>query len=798
MAGAQKSERLLPTLLLVDENRESLKALADNLHSEMPGCRIFSTTLPAEAAVWAARQAVDCAIIAANAGGGGIALCRKLKNDPRTDGFPVLLVTSGDSEPHAHLLGLEAGADDFLYRASEPVEILAKIRVMLRVKRAENELRAVNQRLADLAEERSRALHETDLRYRLLFESCGDGVFVYALDERDEPGRIIEANDPACRWLGWTREEITRLSLGDLIAPDRAASLPARIESILQHRQVSFESVLIARDGRRVSLFITAGLVLLDNVRAIVNVARRHDDAPAPGDEGGDYRFLAGQTGLLIYDCNVKTGKIAWGGAAMQVVGYSPQEMAAFGWRSWQRRIHPDDRPRVLARLREALDQVGKYQMEYRLTHKSGEHRYVEDMGVALTGPDGRAVRVLGTIKDVTARVRADEERRRVESELQHSQRLESLGVLAGGIAHDFNNILAGIIGLTDLALMDIPPGSRTHGDLREALQGAHRAKELVKQILAFSRQTGQERAPLYLHVIAREALKLLRASLPTNIEIIDSVDVHSGAVMANAAQMHQVIMNFCTNAAQAMSRKGGTLELRLADVEVDEPQAAVLPRLHVGPYVRLSVHDTGHGMAPQVLARVFDPFFTTKGPGEGTGMGLAVVHGIISDHGGAVTAESRPGAGSSFHAYLPRVAGVAVEEFQSASPVRGGGGSILFVDDDAAVLRFADLALPRLGYTVTLCGNGEEALSVFEAGPGRFDLVITDLVMPGMAGDEVARRIHAVRPELPIILFTGHSHLAQAGRFRDAGISAVMAKPVTVNDLVMEIRRQIQENTQP
>jgi len=782
-----KKDKLRPVLLLVINDTAAAERLTRMLRRGFPGCIVRGADTPEAAAVAARGGDTDCAIIGADPPGlSGIELCRRLKADPDTDAFPILLVTDRDTDARTRVLGLEAGADDFLPREAEPMELLAKVRVMLRIKRAEAGLREVNRRLADVAEDRSRALYETDLRYRLLFDACDNAVLLFEVTGNNEGGRVLEINETACRWLGYSREEAARLILRNLSVPDRMQNLQGRIESIVLHRQLSFETVLTRRDGSRLPMFVTAGIVDTEEGSAVLAVGRTGGAAPA---EQG-YGFLADQTGQLIYDCNVRTGDITWGGAFTQVTGYTAAELAGFGWRRWRQRIHPDDRPLVLSRFREALRGVGKYQMEYRILHKSGETRHIEDAGVALPGEDGRALRMLGTMKDITARVQTQEERRRLENQFRHSQRLESLGVLAGGIAHDFNNILAGIIGLTDLALRDIAPDSRTHEDLHEALQAAHRAKDLVRQILAFSRRGGEERDALYLHIVAREALKLLRASLPPTIDIMDTVDTHSGAVMANAAQMHQVIMNLCTNAAQAMRESGGRLELRVEDVEVDAGTAAAHPRLHVGPYVLLTVNDTGHGMSDAVLERVFDPFFTTKRPGEGTGMGLAVAHGIVTGHGGAIRAESRIGAGSSFQVWLPRVGGVLVEEQAPPAVSRGGSERILFVDDDEAVLRFADLALPRLGFSVTLCRDAGEALRAFERGPGHFDLVITDQVMPGMSGSDLAVRITSRRPDLPVLLFTGYSDMIDKDDLKAAGISSVMIKPVTVNDLVGEIRR--------
>jgi CheY-like chemotaxis protein len=327
---------------------------------------------------------------------------------------------------------------------------------------------------------------------------------------------------------------------------------------------------------------------------------------------------------------------------------------------------------------------------------------------------------------------------------------------------------------------------------LKESLQAAHRAKELVKQILAFSRQTGEQRVPLYLHVIIREALKLCRATFPANIQIVDSIDVHSGVVEADAAQMHQIFMNFCTNASAALPSSGGTIEVLLHDVDLDERGASVHPKLQPGPYVVLAVSDTGHGMAPEILKRVFDPFFTTKGPGEGTGMGLSVVHGIVTNHGGVVMVESAPGEGATFSVYLPRAVSAVFEDPTVITQLPTAQGRVLFVDDEEAVRRFGVAALKRMGYEAVVCADGDEALQIFEKDPTGFDVLVTDQVMPKMAGDELVIAIRAIRPGLPAILFTGFGERITEQKAEQAGISEIVTKPVVARELDAAIRRAL------
>ncbi len=759
------------------------------------GCHILLASDAPGGKELAAAHRPDCAIIDLDvAPEGGVTLCRQLKLSKARFPFPVLLYTSEEPDEAQKLSVFEAGADEFLYHRFDNMDMVAKVRVLLRIKRAEDELRSANKRLADLAGERSKTMREYEERFRLLFHASSDAILVLELASDGESGAFVDVNDVACELTRYDRDEFLELGLKGLFPKSLMGNIQGRIESIVQHKQVFFETMVQDRDGKAIPVAMHTRVFDYGPrpiIIAVVRDLRRAGEAtPEEADAETRYRSIAAQTGQMIYDCRIRTGEIRWGGAMTQVTGFKPEELAGFVWDKWKAHVHPKDREENRQVFKEAIDALGTYRLEYRIRHKSGQYRHVEDLGVVLAGEDGSAYRILGTIKDTTARVQTESERRRLEREMQHSQKLESLGVLAGGIAHDFNNILAAIIGLTDLSLQDLEPTSDTYQDLEEALQAAHRAKELVQQILAFSRQTGEERSDLFLHIVVREALKLLRASLPATIEIIDSVDVHSGVVLANPTQMHQVIMNYCTNAAHAMREKGGVLEVRLVDVDLDVRAAQAHPKLLPGPYVLLSVHDTGHGMEPRVLNRIFDPFFTTKGPGEGTGMGLAVVHGIVMDHGGAATVESKPGRGTTIYTYLPRVQGRLSETQPEPEPVDGGKERILFVDDEEGLIHFGQSFLPRLGYAAVFCKNGHEALKVFAQDPSAFDLVITDNVMPRMTGVELAETIRELRKDIPIILFTGFSEDITDARARKAGIQEIVLKPVLGSDLAKRIRR--------
>ncbi len=374
---------------------------------------------------------------------------------------------------------------------------------------------------------------------------------------------------------------------------------------------------------------------------------------------------------------------------------------------------------------------------------------------------------------------------------------MEAIGTLAGGIAHDFNNILTPILGYTDMIIDDVPEDSRIRADMEKVIKAANRAKDLVQQILTFSRQVEQERKPVKIHLVVKEALKLLRATLPTTIEIRQNIDTGCGAVLADPTQIHQVLINLCTNAYHAMRESGGVIEVSLGMVEISTELAMNYPNLHEGTYVRLTVSDTGHGMDRGTIERVFEPFFTTKGVGAGTGLGLSVVHGIVVSHGGEITIESELGKGTRFHVHLPRADSVVEREAPRDDPIPEGKERILFVDDEEEIARMGKRMLERLGYDVTMRTSSVEALEAFRSQPDGFDLVITDQTMPDMTGVEFVGELLRIRPDLPIILMTGFSEMVTPETAKKIGVREFIMKPIMILDLGKAIRRVLNPNNE-
>jgi signal transduction histidine kinase/ActR/RegA family two-component response regulator len=376
------------------------------------------------------------------------------------------------------------------------------------------------------------------------------------------------------------------------------------------------------------------------------------------------------------------------------------------------------------------------------------------------------------------------------ERQLQQAMKLQAIGTLAGGIAHDFNNILSPIVGYTELSMDDIPEDSQARKYLEGILKATNRAKELVQQILMFSRQNRQERQPMKVQNLIKEALKLLRATIPATVEINCDVGQDCGPIMGDPTQIHQVIMNLCTNAYHAMQETGGSLDVSLKEIDISYEQTMERLGMKLGKHLQLTVKDAGHGMEPEVLERIFEPYYTTKEQGKGTGLGLSVIHGIVKNHGGHITVSSQPGKGAVFNIYLPVIDHIDVETESAETTIATNGSErILLIDDEEQIIDFEQQILERLGYKVISKTDSEEALEEFAAQPGQFDLVITDMTMPKMTGDQLARKMMDIKPEIPVILCTGFNEAITEEKALAMGIDKFVMKPIVKDKLANTIR---------
>jgi len=435
--------------------------------------------------------------------------------------------------------------------------------------------------------------------------------------------------------------------------------------------------------------------------------------------------------------------------------------------------------------IRETFSQGGQW--TGRLVRKVGA-RDSRELDVAISpvrDPNGRILSFLIVERDMTREVR-------LQQHLRQAQKAEALGTLAGGIAHDFNNVLSTIAVNSELALLELEESARAQSPLPLVLQAVQRGKELVKQIITFSRQREHERRPMRISPVLKETLKLLRSSLPRSVEIREDVQTHADTVLADPSQVHQILVNLCNNAAYAMREDGGTLSVKMTATNVDAGMTAVYPELKPGPYLRLTVSDTGSGMSPEVMERMFDPFFTTKKPGEGSGLGLSVVQGIVKSYGGAITAYSHLGRGSTFNVFLPRIEDERNPRRVLPETITGGKERILVVEDEEGQLESFRNALQKLGYQVVARTSSPAALADFRSDPDAFDLVITDQAMPNLTGTKLAEEMLKIRPGLPIVLCTGFSEVVSGEEARLLGVREFVMKPFSIGEIARALRRAL------
>ena len=446
---------------------------------------------------------------------------------------------------------------------------------------------------------------------------------------------------------------------------------------------------------------------------------------------------------------------------------------------------HPDDYPMIDAAFQALVDgETDIYDVEYRVRQPDGQWHWIQVRGRAVTDSEGARSRLVGSAIDVTERKHAESEKDRLETQLRQSQKMEAMGTLAGGIAHDFNNILGAILGYGELAQKASAEGSVVRRYIDNVMHAAGRAKSLVERILAFSRSGLGERAPVNVQAVVAETLALLAASLPGRVQLQRKLEAGDAAVIADATQLHQVVMNLCTNAVQAMD-DGGVLEVRVDRAEVRERRSVLHGEVAPGPYVRVTVSDTGSGIEPQVLERMFDPFFTTKGVGAGTGLGLSLVHGIVADLGGAIDVATAPDEGTTFTIWLPVTCSAPPPEAEPANELpQGNGEVVMVVDDERSLVELAEETLAQLGYEAVGFESSAVALETFTHDPHRFDLVLTDEMMPELNGTALAREIRRIRADIPIVVMSGYVDSGVAALARSSGVSDVLHKPLRSRDI--------------
>lgn len=633
----------------------------------------------------------------------------------------------------------------------------------------------------------NKQLRESEEKYRRLVDDANDAVILIGLQ-----GFLCFVNPKFCELSGYSSTEVHTLHFSRLLYPEDVAMVTECLHKCLAGDKPPgvYELRWLTKMGQTIHVDLNANVIVREGsvvgMQVIVRditARKRAEEALRKSEERFAKAFHASPAAITI--TRLADGRYLDVNASFLCLsGYSRAEVIGMTSLELHYWVNPHDRERVTQFLREhgSVRDFGT-----QLRTKSGEIREAR-MSMELITLDEEPC-MLSIIHDVT-------ERRRLEAQLRQVQKIEAIGTLAGGIAHDFNNILSAILGYTELSLDDVPPESHVWHNLQAVLSAGIRGRDLVQHILRFSRHTGQARQPVELHLLIQEALLLLRASLPATVEITQALDTAVGPVLADPTQIHQVLMNLCANAEYAMRGTGGILEVRLEAVEVDAAFVAMHPELQPGPHVRLTIQDTGHGMAPEIMERIFEPFFTTKGVGEGTGMGLAVVHGIVTSHEGAITVASILGQGTTFAIYLPKIREATTDITSPEGPIPRGEERVLFVDDEAVLAHMGQELLGHLGYRVIVHTSSVEALEDFRAAPQLFDVVITDQTMPHVTGEALAIELRRIRPDVPIILCTGFSYSMTAERAQELGIAAFLMKPLVTRDLALTIRQVLAQRS--
>ena len=499
------------------------------------------------------------------------------------------------------------------------------------------------------------------------------------------------------------------------------------------------------------------------------------------------YRDLYNNAPDMFLSIDTKTGKIIdCNNILLRQLGYSKDEVIDSPISSM---YHPDSRDRAETFF-QVFDKTGKiHNAELVLTRKDGSTLDVSLNASAIRDGEGNILQRNSIWRDISKQKSKEQENEKLEIQLCQAHKMESIGTLAAGIAHDFNNILSAVIGFTELALNAVEKETPIQEDLQEVYKAGLRAKDLVRQISSFARQSSEELKLIRIDTIIKEVLNFIRSSIPTTIEIKQNI-VSDSLIMGNSTQLHRIMMNLCTNAAHAMENKGGALEIILKDITIDRVPMRGNSHLKSGNYIEIKVSDTGDGIAPQIIDKIFEPYFTTKGPGEGTGMGLAMVHGIVETYGGKIFVESKLGKGTIFTIYLPVAREGKAHQQYKVKELPTGQERILFVDDEAQIAKMASRMLGQLGYSVTTRTSSVDALEVFKAKPSDFDLVISDVTMPKMTGDQLAKELLEIRPDIPVILCTGYSKRLSEEKSSEIGIKAFAHKPIVKEDLATTVRR--------
>ncbi|HEX2955851.1 MAG TPA: PAS domain S-box protein [Chitinispirillaceae bacterium] len=634
-------------------------------------------------------------------------------------------------------------------------------------------------------------LKNAEVRFRKLVEQSRDGIVIL-----NDNGKVYDANQKFADMIGYTLEETCNLSVWDwdkTIEREKLKELAKEVDEKGHH----FNTVHTRKDNTTYEVELSNSGTIVDGKKLIFCICRDISDR-----KRNEARLLESQELLSTFIDNFKgiAYQVAiehsdtfaprlFRGAIEEITGYAIEDFTTL--EQWNTIIYHEDIAKVEHKRQMCLKlPESEAEMEYRITARNGKILWVKE--------NTRIVKISnetllhGTIFNITQQKKAEEEKFKLEEQIRHSQKLEAIGTLAGGVAHDFNNILCIIMGYADLILKMIPAEHKAYNHLTQIKKASIRARDIIQQLLTFSRKVEIKKEPIDVGPIITEALTFLRSTLPSSINIHQHIDINNTMILADPTQIHQVIMNLCVNAAQALQNREGTIEVTVTTSCASLNKIEACRDLPEGKYIKIDITDNGPGIPPEIAGRIFDPYFTTRGNSNGSGMGLAVVHGIVKNHDGCITMSSIPDRGTTFTLYLPVVNSRAESVESSTDTSFTGTESILLVDDEEDITAICKLLLEDHGFRVKTEVNPLNALNTFRSNPVVYDCIITDMTMPNMTGDTLFREIRKIRSDIPVILCTGHSDYINEEEAIAIGISAFVHKPLNINAFVDIIRTVI------
>ena len=671
-----------------------------------------------------------------------------------------------------------------------------------------------------------KTIREAQARYVDLYDFAPVGYFTF-----DQNGLTEEVNLTAAGLLGYERDFLVGKPFPFLITDRYAGAFRLHLAEVFQKGTNRIDELQVRRQDRSTFYVSMASVpvrdakgIIVECRSAVIDITEHKQMERALAKSEERLKLALEASGQAVWDWNLSTGVVDWTERAKTLFGFEPDAKVTYG--RFLERVYPEDRDRMRSAVTKVLKQKKEHDAEMRVTWADGTVHWLMAKGRVFFDEAGKSTRMVGVASDITERKRMEEalreardqlelrvqertaqlstayevlqaemqERQRIEQQLRESQKMEAIGTLAGGIAHDFNNILAAIIGFTEMVIDDVSDDTHVQQKMEQVLKAGLRGRELVRQILTFSRKSKAEYRVVTLGPLIRETFRLLRASLPTSISMSLNLEADLDAVYADPSQIQQVLMNLCTNAAYAMREEGGKLEISLGSVTLGPddslPEADTAP----GDYVVISVRDSGSGMSEAVKQRIFEPFFTTKPRGQGSGLGLSVVYGIVKSHKGSIMVLSEPDRGAVFRVFLPKAATEESVREESSEAAAQGSERILFIDDEEVLAEMGRTMLERFGYRVVVQTDSAQALRDFAEHPDQFDLVITDQTMPKMTGVALAEKLLQIRPDIPIILCTGYSDVVSEQTARAKGIRELVMKPLARKEMVEVIHRVLEK----